>query len=92
MKTVAATGQGIEEFVEALDKHKGWLQEHGQLDERRRYRASVEIEGIALAALRARIGDLRGGRRLPVLAERVVARELDPYSAADELVAGVSDE
>jgi hypothetical protein len=28
---------------------------------------------------------------LSVLAERVVGRELDPYSAADELVAGVSD-
>jgi len=91
VKTVAATGQGIEEFVEALDKHRGWLEENGQLAERRRYRASVEIEGIALAALRARIGDLRGDRRLSTLAERVVGRELDPYSAADELVAGVSD-
>jgi LAO/AO transport system kinase len=50
----------------------------------------VEIEGIALAALRARIGDLHGDRRLSALAERVVGRELDPYSAADELVAGVS--
>ena len=89
VKTVASAGQGIEEFVEALDKHRGWLEENGKLAERRRYRASVEIEGIALAALRARIGDLRGDRRLSVLAERVVGRELDPYSAADELVAGV---
>jgi LAO/AO transport system kinase len=91
VKTVAATGQGIDEFVEALEKHKDWLEAHGKLAERRRYRASVEIEGIAVAALRARIGDLRGDRRLSVLAERVVGRELDPYSAADELVAGVSD-
>jgi LAO/AO transport system kinase len=91
VKTVAATGQGVEEFVEALDKHRSWLEANGKLEERRRYRASVEIEGIALAALRARIGDLHGDRRLSALAERVVGRELDPYSAADELVAGLSD-
>ena len=90
MKTVAATGQGIEEFVEALDKHRGWLEEHGKLAERRTYRASVEIESIALAELRARIGDLRGDKRLSALAERVVGRDLDPYAAADELVDSVS--
>jgi LAO/AO transport system kinase len=89
VKTVAATGVGIDEFVEALEKHREWLDAHGKLVERRTHRASVEIEGIALASLRARIGDLRGDRRLSVLAERVVGRELDPYSAADELVAGV---
>ena len=50
-------------------------------------RAAREIEAIALAALRARIGDLRGTAALGVLAERVVAGETDPYAAADELVA-----
>ncbi|MGW2540381.1 methylmalonyl Co-A mutase-associated GTPase MeaB, partial [Kitasatospora sp. NPDC001574] len=44
----------------------------------------------ALAALRARIGDLRGDRHLTTLAERVVAGELDPYGAADRLVAGLT--
>ncbi|NUR57595.1 MAG: methylmalonyl Co-A mutase-associated GTPase MeaB [Catenulispora sp.] len=91
VKTVAATGQGVEEFVEALEKHRTWLENNGKLAERRRYRAAVEIESIALATLRARIGDLHGDRRLTALADRVVGRQLDPYSAADELVAGVSD-
>ncbi|MFL6114436.1 MAG: methylmalonyl Co-A mutase-associated GTPase MeaB, partial [Catenulispora sp.] len=91
VKTVAATGQGIDDFLAALDKHHAWLESHGELAARRRRRAAEEIEAIALAALRARIGDLRGDRRLSTLAERVVARELDPYTAADELVAGVSD-
>ena len=54
---------------------------------RRAERAAREIEAIALAALRARIGDLHGSAALGALAERVVAGETDPYAAADELVA-----
>ncbi|MGW6912278.1 methylmalonyl Co-A mutase-associated GTPase MeaB [Kitasatospora sp. NPDC054939] len=90
VKTVAARGEGVDEVVEALEKHRAWLEEHGELAVRRRRRAADEIEAIALAALRARIGDLHGDRHLATLAERVVAGELDPYGAADELVAGLT--
>jgi len=40
----------------------------------------------ALAGLREKIGDLRGGSALPDLAEAVVAGTTDPYTAADRLV------
>ncbi|WP_100836322.1 methylmalonyl Co-A mutase-associated GTPase MeaB [Kitasatospora fiedleri] len=87
VKTVAARGEGLDELVEALEKHRGWLTETGELDARRRRRAAQEIEAITLAALRARIGDLRGDRHLDVLAGQVAAGALDPYAAADRLVA-----
>ncbi|MEU9043499.1 MULTISPECIES: methylmalonyl Co-A mutase-associated GTPase MeaB [unclassified Kitasatospora] len=90
VKTVAARGEGVDEVVEALEKHRAWLEEHGELAVRRRRRAAEEIEAIALAELRARIGDLRGDRHLAALAERVANGELDPYGAADELVAGLT--
>ncbi|MEF3118671.1 methylmalonyl Co-A mutase-associated GTPase MeaB [Streptomyces chrestomyceticus] len=92
VKTVAARGQGTDEVVEALEKHRAWSEEHGTLAERRRARAAREVETITVTRLRERIGDLRGDRRLSVLAERIVAGELDPYAAADELVAGVTGE
>lgn len=78
VKTVAARGEGIDEVVEALEKHRAWMEEHGVLTERRLARASQEIETIAVTALRRRIGDLHGDRRLSALAERIVAGELDP--------------
>ncbi|MEU5047743.1 methylmalonyl Co-A mutase-associated GTPase MeaB [Streptomyces griseorubiginosus] len=90
VKTVASRGEGVDEVVEALEKHRAWMEEHGVLAERRRARAAHEVEAIALTALRARIGDLRGDRRLDALAERIVAGELDPYRAADELVNGLT--
>ena len=60
--------------------------EHGDRDRRRQIRAEAEIEAITLQQVRDRIGDVRGSGTLPELAKRVVAGELDPYSAADELV------
>ncbi|GHH53581.1 methylmalonyl Co-A mutase-associated GTPase MeaB [Streptomyces candidus] len=91
VKTVAARGEGVDEVVEALEKHRAWMEERGVLAERRVARASHEVETIAVTALRERIGDLRGDRRLDALAARIVAGELDPYAAADELVAGVTE-
>ncbi|MFF7953862.1 methylmalonyl Co-A mutase-associated GTPase MeaB [Streptomyces griseorubiginosus] len=90
VKTVASRAEGVDEVVEALEKHRAWMEEHGVLAERRRARAAHEVEAIALTALRERIGDLRGDRRLDALAERIVAGGLDPYRAADELVNGLT--
>ncbi|MBB4982945.1 MULTISPECIES: methylmalonyl Co-A mutase-associated GTPase MeaB [Streptomyces] len=90
VKTVAARGEGVDEVVEALEKHRAWMEEHGVLAERRRARAAREVETIAVTALRERIGDLHGDRRLDALAERIVAGDLDPYAASDELVASLT--
>ncbi|MDI5968308.1 methylmalonyl Co-A mutase-associated GTPase MeaB [Streptomyces sp. SL13] len=90
VKTVAARGEGIEEVVEALEKHRAWMEEHGVLADRRRRRAAQEIENIALTALRQRIGDLSGDQRLDALADSVVRGTSDPYTAADELIAGLT--
>ncbi|MEU6327814.1 methylmalonyl Co-A mutase-associated GTPase MeaB [Streptomyces sp. NPDC047049] len=91
VKTVAARSEGVDEVVEALEKHRAWMEEHGVLAERRRSRAAHEVETIAVTALRERIGDLRGDQRLDALAERIVSGETDPYRAADELVEGLTN-
>ncbi len=68
VRTVAARGEGLEEMVAALDKHRGWMEERGVLAERRAARAAKEIETIAVTALRRRIGELRaasGSTRWP---------------------------
>jgi LAO/AO transport system kinase len=91
LRTVAARGEGIDEVVSTVAKHRAWLRDHGELRRRRETRAAAEIEGIAVATLRARIGSLRDGAvssdgALPALATRVAAGELDPYAAAGELL------
>ena len=90
VKTVASRGEGIDEVVASIGRHRDWLVETGRLDAKRRVRAADEIESIAVTTLRERLGDLRDGTTLDELAGRVVAGELDPYAAADQLVAGLT--
>ena len=93
LKTVAARGEGVDELVEALQKHHAWLEETGELHRRRLRRAADEVESIAVTALRARMGDLRsghGGETLDELAAQVVDGRTDPYAAADRLVEGLT--
>ncbi len=89
VRAVAARGEGIEELAAALDAHLAWLDTGGERERRRLARAESEIQAITLEQVRTRIGDLRGAATLPELAKRVVAGELDPYRAADELVGEV---
>ncbi|HVM28514.1 MAG TPA: methylmalonyl Co-A mutase-associated GTPase MeaB [Mycobacteriales bacterium] len=90
VKTVASKGEGADEVVEEIERHGAWLTDSGSLDARRRARAADEVEAIAVTSLRERIGDLRGGDTLDLLAARVVAGDTDAYCAADELVAEVT--
>jgi GTPase len=88
VSTVASAGQGIADLSAAIAQHRDWQAGNGQLAVRRAARAREEISAIALAELRLRTGGLPGESRLDELASRVTAGELDPYAAADELIAG----
>ncbi|GAA3390115.1 methylmalonyl Co-A mutase-associated GTPase MeaB [Cryptosporangium minutisporangium] len=91
VKTVAARNEGVDDVLAAIDAHRAWLEKTGGLRSRRRERAAREVEAIAVAALRARIGDLRGGVALDSLADQILDGKLDPYAAADALLAETSD-
>ena len=90
VNTVAAQGKGIDDVMEALDKHVSWMENSGTLRERRVRRAGDEIESIALQQLRARMGDLRHGNGVDELAADVVDGKTDPYAAADQVVAALA--
>lgn len=85
LKTVASRGEGIDELVEAIDKHRQWAAESGAGVVRRQQRAGSEIEALALAQIRRQMESDES--LLQVLAADVAAGLRDPYSAADELMA-----
>jgi LAO/AO transport system kinase len=89
VRAVAVNGEGIDDVVAAIDKHRAWLTATGELQKRHERRAAVEVEAIALGTLRARMGSVRDGTSLSALAARVAAGELDPYAAAEELIKGL---
>jgi LAO/AO transport system kinase len=92
VRTVAMRGEGIDDLVEAVDKHQAWLDASNELRQRRVRRAAHEVEAIAVETIRARMGESEpGGASLDELAESVVDGRLDPYAAADQLLESVAE-
>jgi LAO/AO transport system kinase len=86
IKTIASKGDGLDEVVSEIDRHRAWLESTGELATRRTRRARDEIEAIAVTALRERWGDVHGRSELDDLAASVAAGESDPYTAARTLL------
>jgi LAO/AO transport system kinase len=87
VKTEATRGQGIEELVETIDAHGKHIAEEGTLVERRARNLKAEVLGIATARLRRELEErARTDPEWAGLLERVTNREIDPATAARELL------
>jgi LAO/AO transport system kinase len=75
--------EGVAELVTRLDAHWDWLGSTGELGRRRQARAREEITALAFAALR----DALAAGQVDELAARVAAGTLDPFQAADQILA-----
>jgi LAO/AO transport system kinase len=87
VETVATEARGVDELWDAVLAHRAFLEADGRLERRRRARLREEVRAIVAARVLAGLADVCEGERFESLVERVAARELDPYAAADELVA-----
>jgi LAO/AO transport system kinase len=87
VKTEAARGQGVDELVTRLQEHREHILAAGALDERRARNLRSEVLAIATARMRRRLEeDLHEDAEFQRLLEEVVARRLDPASAAAALL------
>ena len=80
-------GEGIEELWEAIGAHRAFLETDGRLAARRTKRIRDELRAIVVERLYERAGTVCAGPRFDELAASVEAREVDPYSAAESLLA-----
>src|SRR5207247_2078049 len=87
VRTQAATGEGTEELAERIGEHQEHIKSEGTLEERRRRNLRNEVMELATVRLRRRLDEsVRGDESLQRLLDEVVARRLDPASAATELL------
>ena len=87
LRTEATKGEGIEELASKIDEHRAHIESEGTLERRRARNLRNEVLGIASARLRRRLTDaVAEDPQVAELLERVVRRELDPATAAGELL------
>jgi GTPase len=88
VRTEAARGEGVEELAEKLAEHRAFVEAEGSLAERRRRNLMNEVLGLATFRLRRALeATLREDPEVQELLDEVVARRLDPASAASAVLA-----
>ncbi|PSQ02958.1 methylmalonyl Co-A mutase-associated GTPase MeaB [Halobacteriales archaeon QS_4_69_31] len=92
VETVANRGEGVAELIDAIEAHRAYLVESGELARQARTRYAEEVRTL----LREDAHDLlaeeiaaRGGLAADV--DRIVDRETDPYTVAEEIVSPLAD-
>jgi LAO/AO transport system kinase len=83
--TSAVTGEGLDDLIDAIARHRRIAFESETGRRRRIAVAAFRLRKTAEDLLLARFGD-RAARAAAPLAARLAGREGDPYSLADELI------
>ncbi len=88
IRTEAAKGEGVSELADALAAHRAHIESEGTLTERRRRNLMNEVLSIATFRMRRELeASIHEDTEVRTLLDRVVARELDPASAATTILA-----
>jgi LAO/AO transport system kinase len=88
VKTVATRGNGITELVNKISQHKAYL-DSGAIHEQSRQRIEIELEEAVKRKLTEAILDkLKRREEFRELVDKILAKEIDPYSAAEILLEG----
>ena len=86
--TVATDGTGVDDLWAAITAHQDDARASGRLERERADRVKVELRRIlARRLIEAGRAPRPTGRSFDALCDRVVAGEVDPWEAVDELLA-----
>ena len=83
----AETGEGMDAVWKAVSEHHQFLESSGELEERRKSKIQAELEELVAEIARSNVkNSLEQAPHLQELLVQVVSRQVDPHSAAEELV------
>jgi LAO/AO transport system kinase len=87
VRAEATRGEGVAELAEKIAEHREHIEAEGTLDERRARNLRNEVLELAASRMRRRLeAAVADDSSIRELLDRVVKRELDPASAAKELL------
>jgi len=92
VQTEASKGRGIDELVEKMAEHREHIKAEGTLEERRGRNLRNEVLTLASGRMRRRLEEsTREDPEVQELLDEVVARRIDPASAAGKLLERETD-
>jgi LAO/AO transport system kinase len=88
VETTATDREGVAELWRAVARHRDHLVTSGQLAVRRTDRVAQELRRVLLARTEVKVDELTDGEEFATAVKALAAAELDPYEAAESLLAG----
>ena len=92
LETVSTTGEGVDALWAEIGRHRAFLVGAGLLEPSRRQRLRREFRLVLRARIEVEIDRLASQPLYGELDEDVVEHRLDPYEAAEKLLAHVGDD
>lgn len=89
LPTVAQSGEGVGELRDAVERHRAWLQESGELERRRRARARTRVRDVVDRELRRVAWSTTSGEALERGLDDIQHGEATPYSVARGILDGL---
>ena len=89
LQTTATSGDGVEELWNVVAQHREHSTTTGLLQHRRSFRLREELREIVERRLEHRAREICSGSEWDALQTRVLENQLDPWTAADDMLKGI---
>jgi len=86
IKTSSQTGAGIEDLMNAVQKHRDWAIASGEAQRRNAEAMRTEIQALIRERVLRELAKRMDQQQLASVVAEVVDKRLDPYGAVDELL------
>ena len=84
--SVAETGEGVDEVLENILKHREFLEATGSLKQKQLERNKAEIKEIVFEHIENKIKAIIGQKSIEDMLESTLVKEVDPYTVAQEII------
>jgi LAO/AO transport system kinase len=89
VRTIGTTGEGATDLWQAISDHREHATRDGSLAKRREQRLRNELRAIIERRLEHRAREICTGTRWDEIQNEMLTRSRDPWSCADEMLAGI---
>ena len=89
LQTTATSGDGVEELWKVVAQHREHSTTTGLLQRRRSFRLREELREIVERRLEHRAREICSGSEWDALQNKVLENQLDPWTAADDMLKGI---
>jgi len=87
VKTSASTGEGIDDLMAAVAKHRDWAAQSGEAERRAADAMRAEIQTLMRERVLRELAQRVDAEMMEQVLSRVVGKQIDPYEAVEVLLA-----